>query len=535
MSEAAAPLKARGQLNLLDRAISWANPLEGLRRLQARSVLARYEAARPSKQRGKASKDNSTAETHVARDAATIRAIAREMERDHDVVRGALSQLSSVIVGDAGVNVEPLPRTADDSIHDEFARDLLRLYADWQRRPEVTHTMDWAMVQDLVCRAWLRDGEVFAQAIEGPAAGLNHGTMVPFSIELLEADMCPLDYRRESPLIEAGIERNAWGQPLAFHLWKHHPGSTAGATLSEGALKRVSADRILHVANRDRFSGLRGVSVFASVIQRLGDIKDYEGSERMAARIAAAIAAYIKRDKDMTWTAPEEGEDGSAARSVLRLAAGTILDQLQPGEELQMLNANRPNTALEAFVNHNYRGAAAGLDLSYSSLARHYGGNFSAQRQELVESWKIYRRLTARFVCMFVRPAWERFVRTAIASGQLRVPREVRPETVTAADFRGPSMPWIDPLKEAAGLRTLVRSGFTSARAVIAERGGRLQDTFEEIKRERDLADELGLVFDSDARQTSAAGLTQARNPGSQLPDTDTDGASETDGNPDRE
>lgn len=494
----------QGRLNLIDRAVAWVSPGAGVRRLQARHTLARYEAARPSKTRGHLDRSTGTGEALVSRDAATVRAIARALERDHDVARGALAKLSSVIVGPTGISIEPQPRTADDTIHDDFARQLLRLYADWVEAPEVTGTMDWAMVQDMACRAWLRDGEIFAQAIEGPVPYLDHHTTVPFSLELLEADMCPLEYQRERPRIEAGIERNDWGRPIGYYLWKEHPGAGA-ALIDDVQLKRVAAERMLHASLRDRFSGLRGMSVFASVVRRLEDVKDYEDSERIAARIAAAIAAYIKRDKDMLWTAPEE--DSAAASYVLRMAAGSILDRLAPGEEIQMLHANRPNVALAPFVEHNYRSASCGVNLSASSFAHHYDGNFSAQRQELVESWVLYRTMTARFAHMFVRPTWRRLVRTAIAAGLLKVPAEVRPDTIFAAAFRGPAMPWIDPKKEAEGLRLLVRSGFATATEVVAERGGRVQDTYEMLKRERELADELGLTLECDAAtKGSAAG-----------------------------
>ena len=48
--------------------------------------------------------------------------------------------------------------------------------------------------QRLTAYTWLRDGEAFAQQLAGPAPYLNHGSRVPFSLELLEPDFVPLDY-----------------------------------------------------------------------------------------------------------------------------------------------------------------------------------------------------------------------------------------------------------------------------------------------------------------------------------------------------
>lgn len=483
---------------MVDGAVALFAPRAALGRWHARRTLTQvsaYEAARPDKRRPKRRADNATGETHIARDAATCRAIARQMERDHDVAKGALDVLVRNVVGPNGISIEPQPRLANDDISDDLARSLLNLWRDFARWPEVTRTLDWVQAQQLACRSWLRDGDLFAQVVAGSVPGLEHGSAAPISLELLEADMVPLDYELDSPYVHAGIERNDWGRPLAYYVHRRHPGGRQSDWRTQ--LKRVDADRMLHVALRDRLSALRGVSIFASVIRRLEDLKDYEDSERIAARISAAIAAYVKRDKDMQgWSEPE---DWDIHKREIALSSGAVCDTLAPGEELALLNPNRPNPNLGSFVDSQLRRGAAGLGMTYSALSRNYDGTYSAQRQELVEGWIGYRMLTSVFIARFARPVWERFVQMAIASGAVRVPAGVRPETVAQASFRGPVMPWIDPNKEAQALRLMVRAGFTSAQEVIAERGGRLQDTYEQLSRERKLAGELDLTLESDA------------------------------------
>lgn len=504
-------------MKVLDRAIASVAPRYAVKRAQARHVLAAYEAAKPSK-RHKKSKDNSTGERQVVRDAATTRAIARDLERNHDLVRGALLTLTRNIIGPTGVSIEPMPRIGGkpdddkyDDIDDTFARTLLNLWREWTRNPDVTRTMDWVQVQELACRSWLRDGEQFTQLVEGNGAFIKHGSRVPLSLELLEADVVPLNHTGENPTIDAGIERNAWGQPTAFYVYKTHPGN--GGFFSTGDLKRVPAERMLHLANRERLSGLRGISILASAITRLLDLKDYEESERVAARIAAAIAAYVKRDVNMEWTPPPIAAGEEDKGRDFFLEAGAVFQDTLPGEEIEMLNPNRPNTALDRFRMSQLRAAARACTLTYSAFAGDYDGTYSAQRQELVEGYDGYRMLTGIFVSRFVRPIWERFIDMAIASGALVVPAHIRPETIKQADFRGPKMPWIDPKKEADALVTMTRAGMQSLQQVIADRGGRFQDTFESLARERRLADELGLVLDSDARTDRPEPAPDTSNP----------------------
>ncbi len=506
--------------NLLDRGFAVFAPRYAARRMFARSVLALYEGGRSTKRRRK-SRDNSTGERQVVRDAATVRATIRDLERNYDLVDGALSTLVRNIVGPSGISIEPMPRDGRagdtyDDIDDDFARDLLNLFREWSASPEVTRTLNWVQAQELACRSWLRDGEMFAQLVEGTGQLIQHASRVPFSLELLEADVVPLDFERESPNIEAGIEKNAWGAPVAFHVYKTHPGKGGG--FIDGNLKRVPANRMLHVAVRRRLSGLRGISLFAPAIDRLLDIKDYEESERTAARIAARIAAYIKRDKDMPWTAPatQVDADGNEVERDFLLEAGAIFTDTMPGESIEMINPNRPNTVLEQFRTAMMRAVSRCISLSYSSLSGDYDGTYSAQRQELVEAYDGYRAMTQTFVARFVQPVWERFVTMAIASGQIKVPAHIRPETLTQAEFRGPKMPWIDPQREANGLEKLFALRVTSRTQAIAERGGRVQDVFEQIRREQRLADEMGISLDatsSEAPPPADDNLDEPRRP----------------------
>ncbi|UYK72528.1 phage portal protein [Xanthomonas sacchari] len=501
--------------NLLDRGFAVFAPRYAARRMFARSVLSLYEGGRSTKRRRK-SRENGTSERLVSRDAATVRATIRDLERNYDLVDGALSTLVRNIIGPSGISIEPTPRlssagAAYDSIDDDFARELLSLWRDWCVRPEVTRTLNWVQAQELACRSWLRDGEVFAQIVEGTGAPIIHASRVPLSIELLEADVVPLDHDDEASRVQAGIERNTWGQPLAYWMFKEHPGNGGW---SGGQLKRVPAQQLLHVAVRKRLSGLRGISLFASAIDRLIDIKDYEESERTAARIAARIAAYIKRDVNMESFTPNVGENGQPAERDFLLEAGALFTDTLPGESIEMVDPKRPNTILEKFRMAMMRAVSRAIGLSYSSLSGDYDGTYSAQRQELVEAYDGYRMMTQQFVSGFIQPIWERFVQMAVASGQIKVPAHIRRETVAQASFRGPKMPWIDPLKEANAIRTLARGGVQSVTQSIAERGGRVQDVFEEFARERHLAAELGIRFDTDIDNDNPAPSAAAADAG---------------------
>jgi len=483
------------QLNSVDRVIAFFAPAAGLRRLQARHVLNQYDAAKPGRFR-KNSRDASSPDQQVQRGAVALRNLARNLEQNHDIARGALRVLVNNVVGATGIGIEPQPRRKDGTIHEEYAQALRDAHRDWCLTPEVTQRHHWAKVQRLVCKTWIRDGEAFNQRLMGPVAALDHGTKVPYSLELMESDMVPMDYHDEAKGVQQGIERNTWGRPTGYMVYKTFPSGEAWSKKSF-EVKRVDAGRIFHVASLDRIGQMRGVSEFASVITRLADIKEYEESERIAAKVAASLTAYVKKGSpDMH---PETGSGaGAGTPREISFAPGMVIDTLGVGEEIGLIDSNRPNPNLITFRQGQLRAVAAGLGGSYSSIARDYNGTYSAQRQELVEQWIHYAVLADEFVGQFVQPVWQDFVATAHLSGVVPMPRDVVPESADDALFVGQSMPWIDPMKEAMAWHSLVQDGFASEVEVMRKRGANPRDVLEQIAAHRKLCQEKGLVFKSD-------------------------------------
>jgi lambda family phage portal protein len=481
-------------VNKLERAIAAVAPGWAASRARHRHILAAYEAAKPSRLQ-KQRRSTGSGDVSILGAARNLREQARYLEENHDLAAGALAVLVANVVGANGIGIEPQPRNRAGEIHDDLAAQILSLWRDWSRWPEVTWCHDWASTQRLLARSWLRDGEVLAQLVGGPMRTLDHGTTVPFSVEMIEADLLPLDlHRAGSPRITAGIERNDWGRPIRYHLYRQHPGDmqTLGTLLD---LKQINAENVQHLRTVTRIGQTRGVSVFASVLSRLDDIKDYEESERVAAKVAASMAAAIKKGSPELYEPDANGIDGARE---LKFRPGMIFDDLLPGESIEMIDSKRPNPSLEGFRNGQLRAAASGLGTSYSSLSKDYNGTYSAQRQELVEQWGVYAVLQSEFTAQMVRPIYERFLLVAQASGALRAPGDVDPATLDDAMFVGPQMPWINPLHEAQSWAELELNGHASGPEIIRRRGQNPSDVMEQESRWRRQANEKGVRIATD-------------------------------------
>ncbi|MCY1699485.1 phage portal protein [Lelliottia sp. SL45] len=469
-------------------------PQRALRRMAAQDQIKAYEAARPSRTHA-ARRERHSANTAVFAAGASLREQARWLDENHDLASGMLDKLEERVVGARGIQIEPHPLNLQGEVHEAFAAQLSAAWEQWAQSPEVTGMFSLAEAQRLMLRSALRDGEVFTQLVRGPVKGIEYTTPVQFAFEMLEADFVPLNLSGVTDGLTTiqGININAWGRPLSYNVYLAHPQSGLGTTRT----KVIGKESMLHLAMRKRLHQLRGITIFANVIQRLADLKDYEDSERVAARIAAMLGFWIKRGDGSVY---EDGSDWESPADKYRsfdMSAGMIYDDLAPGEELEMLESNRPNSNMAEFRNGQLRAAAAGTRTGYSSISRDYNGTYSSQRQELVESFEGYAVLQDWFVSRTVRPMYREWLRMYLLSG-VDIPADLDVATLYNATYMAPVMPWIDPVKEGEAWKTQIRGGAATEAEWVRARGGSPRNTKLQRQREVKFNQEHGLVFDTD-------------------------------------
>ncbi|MFJ7111299.1 phage portal protein [Pseudomonas sp. NPDC098740] len=484
-------------MNRLDKILAPVFPGLVAERLRARNVIQAFEGAQITRTH-KAKKQTRSADVALQHAGKSLRDQSRKLDEDHDLVTGLFDRLEERVVGGSGIAVEPIPLDYSGAVHLDFAAAIKSLWGEWSLSPEASGELSRPQMERQICRTWLRDGEALAQELRGRVPNYEHLHAVPYALELLEPDYLPWEKNDLSQGIVQGIERSSWRRVKAFHLLKGHPGGTLGHGLTLDT-KRVPAEQVIHIAYRKRIGQNRGQPLLHAVIIRLADIKDYEESERVAARISAALAMYIKKGVPDDYVEPKPDANGQlpSART-FPIGPGMVIDTLTPGEDIGMIESNRPNPFLEGFRNGQLKAIAAGTRVGYSSLSRSYDGTYSSQRQELVEAQLGYDQLQHDFIDSWCRRVYRSWLQMAIVSGALTVPADVDPRSIYGAIYQGPVMPWINPVHEANAWDVLVKAGFADEAEVCRARGRNPQ----ELKRTR--AAEIqtnrddGLVFSSD-------------------------------------
>ena len=477
-------------MSLIDDAIGVFSPGWKASRLRSRVAINAYEAALPTRTH-RAKRENRNANQLTQFAGRSIREQARWLDNNHDLVIGLLDKLEERIVGARGIVVDPQPILKTGLVADDLSKQIRAAWAEWSISPDVTGQFTRPVLERLMARTWLRDGEVFGQMVRGSAQGLTPTANIPFWIEALEPDYIPLEMSDTGRGICQGIYLNSWGCPTKYVVYKNLV--TSGVAL--GNTKEIAADGMMHLKFMRRLHQVRGNSLLSGILIRLSALKEYEDSELTAARIAAALGMYVKKGDGASYG--DAGGDGKDTRE-LNIEPGMLFDELAPGEEIGMIKSDRPNPNLETFRNGQLRAVAAGSRSSFSSISRNYNGTYSSQRQELVESFEGYGILQDAFIAAVTRPMYRSWLQMAITAGVINVPPDVDTATLFNAVYSGPVMPWIDPMKEANSWRVLLRGGAATEGDWIRARGANPGDVKRRRKAEVDENKALDLVFDTD-------------------------------------
>jgi len=479
-------------MNAIDRLVLYFSPAAGKSRVRDRlAAKMLYEAGEPSRFRRQKAKRGS-ADVSVARAGNRLMDSARYLDENFDIASGALDLLVTNIVG-TGIRPEPSVMTLAGEPADEVNDQIRTLFKHWSKSPDVSGEYDLAQYQRLIVRSTFRDGDAFTRTISGKVAGLERKHGVPFWLEAMESDFVDLQHNELSKGIIQGIQRNKWGAPSVYHAYKSHP---AGLVSAPGK-RPIPAAQMIHSKITKRLNQNRGVTVFATVFNRLDDIKEIDESERVAARVAAAMAAYVKKGTPDVYDSDEADED-----RLIDWSPGQVFDNLQPGEDIGTINSNRPNNALIPFKDSQMRHSASGLCVSYSGFSKNYNGTYSAQRQELVEQYGAYGVLWSYFARQPFQMIYERFIDAAIASGMLKV-AGIDELTLYDCQHSRPPMVWIDPLKEAKANKEMRENDWTSDGQIIRDKGGDPNEVYRQIARDKKDKEAAGIIEDPETTETT--------------------------------
>ena len=411
-----------------------------------------------------------------------LRARARELGRNNPYVRQYLNLLRVNVIGPEGFKLQAQVRNNNGRLAKLMNDRIEGAWADWSRAPTVDGKLSSVDFQQLALEAVAKEGEVLVRMHRG--FDNAHG----FAIEAIDPDhLDELFFRprgTNAAEIRMGVEVDAFGRPLAYHVWDSSPFGGFPAPAQRKRV-RIPADEIIHLYDPDRVNQTRGVTWLAPVMYALNMLDGYEEAEITACRIAASAMAFFTRKEG------QAGEFTPDEKNAMEIEANPGTFAFAPeGYDLSTWDPQHPNANYQAFVKGALRKIASGLGLSYNVLANDLEGvNYSSMRSGLLIERDLWRSLQRWWTGAFLERVYPEWMGMSLLAGGLELDSR-DPRKFLNSRWVARGWPWVDPSKDTdAGLKE-IQAGLGSRTALLAEQGKDVEEVFEQLAEEKRLAKE---------------------------------------------
>ena len=445
--------------------------------------------------------------------AAMLATSAELRGKSRDLVRRnawAQAGIEAFVANAVGTGIKPQSLSGDE----RFKAEVQALWRDWVEEADAAGQTDFYGLQSLACRAMLEGGECL---IRLRSRRLEDGLSVPLQLQLLEPEHLPISLNADLPsgnVVRSGIEFDNMGRRVAYHLYRSHPEDGRLAPMSgQGGIDtvRIDAKEIIHLFRVLRPGQVRGEPWLSRALVKLNELDQYDDAELVRKKTAAMFAGFVTRQN------PEdnlmgEGTADSQGISLAGLEPGT-LQILEPGEDIKFSDPADVGGSYSEFLRTQFRAVAAAIGITYEQLTGDLSGvNYSSIRAGMLE----FRRRCEMvqhgvLVHQMCRPVWAAWMKQAVLASALTAPGFVRggPDRrrqYLAVKWIPQGWQWVDPEKEFKAMLLAIRAGLISRSEAISAFGYDAEDVDREIAADNQRADDLGLIFDSDARYTSKDG-----------------------------
>ncbi|WP_147127809.1 phage portal protein [Shimia ponticola] len=482
------------RLSLIDKAVLSVAPMAGLRRIEARAaagrIMAYYDAAGGGRRQGSWHPSRGDADASGGR-RQRLSWISRDMIRNNPIATGAVQ---TIVAHTVGKGIQPRLAGFDDAPGTkangggesellETAKAAMKLHFD-STRVDYRGRETLAGLQRLAMAAVATDGEVLIVQHD-QSAGLYPQFEV---LEIDHLDSGAWKSHTNGGYVQDGIEYDANGQRVAYHLYEEHPGAQGLITWRAKTLsRRVPAEMVLHLYRQDRPGQERGVTWFAPVALTLQDLADYDDAQLVRQKIAALFTIF--RRTDAPGTAPQS------------LSPGAMVD-VSDSESYDF--ATPPGVeGYDEFTRGQLARIAKGLGLTYEALSGDLRRvNFSSgkmgrlEMDRNVEGWQKFI-----LIDQMLTHIGRAFLRALALENPLQAARIM----TATIDWVPPARIMVDPSRELPPMIEAVRAGFTSRQRTQTELGRDPDMIHAEILEDQIRADGDKMIFSSDGRYQAAA------------------------------
>ena len=476
----------------------------------------------------------------------TLRDRSADLAINTPVGTAAINTSTTHTVG-AGLNVFPRPKFQILGISAEDARAWARkvraefdLWAD-SKDCDIYRKNNLYDMQSIAYQGYLTDGDSFAvfrrkpttpdmpytlrlQLIEGnrvsnPLTTSTYATGDPTGVEVLNSD--------NGNRILNGVEIDTDGAIVAYWVSNQVPGEPVSSLLTTWARveaygKRTSIPNVLQISNDTRPEQYRGVPYLAPVIETLKQVYRYTNAELTSAIIKSYFALFfteaVTNSGSLNDMLADNGVDDPTEPVVdvseYNLGPGT-LNALPKGVDVKSVDASNAQSTFEVFSTQLIKQVGAALNQPYEVLMKNFNSSYSASRAAMLQAWEEYKLRRKWFARDFCQPIYEVWLMEAVANGRIDAPGFFDDPLIRKAwcnaDWFGPTMSILDPVKDMNGSTLRVENGVSTREREAAEMTGTdLEENIAQLAFEKQLMEKYGMGL-ADAVNPSVGSKSEAK------------------------
>lgn len=426
-----------------------------------------------------------------------LRARSRQAAQNNPYVKRFVNMVVNNVCGAKPFKLEGKVSYGSGRL-DTAANDRIETaWTSWGKKGncEVTGQWSWSAVQRQLVRSLATDGELLLRKLTGPEYG-------PFAFQLQVIDIDRLPETKNATLsnggaIHSGIEFDAVGRPVAYHVLKRKPSAwqwNAYGTETE----RYPASEMVHIFVPDFAEQCRGVPWIYAALLNLVHLGAFEEAAVIAARIGASQMGIITADDEGAALAQVQ-DPARTGKPEITAEPGTF-PVLPSGYKFESWDPKYPDAAVGPFIKAMLHGVAAGLDVAYHNLSADLEGvNYSSARIGELDERDFWESTQGFLVDHLHQPLYEHWLREQMITGRIAGVDLAKFDKYTNVLWQPRRWAWVDPLKEVGAAIEAINSGIKSRTRVVAEMGEDFEDVLEEIKTENELAASLGVTLSNAA------------------------------------
>ncbi len=470
---------------LIARFIGLVAPGYAKKYLHNQMICRMYEAAKNNGANSRFRPASSSGAQETSQSWQSVTDKIRALDRDNSHVAGMRRRFVASLVGEGAW---PRPKILKNKAIDRFDydsvlnNDILERWELWAREACANGDSIYQL-QRIAASHFFIDGGLLIRRV------VIKGKLRLEPIEFDQLDRYK-DIDNGKTRIVDGKELDEFNRVVAYWIKPRHPAEY------ETASKRIPAEDVIDLYDRERASSVSGISRLACSTMNFFNIGMYRADTMKLARVGTGFGVFVQTEYPEDYFADNDETDQDG--NVYDYITPGGIHYLRPGETVAQVKPENPGSNYAPFLKAELQSASVGAGMSYESVSNDGSNtNFSGARQMLLFERAMIRYTFAIFEEKFYSKIYEWFIEHEIYFNRLRMPNYEKSKAhYLRVSWSRPKTEWVDPLKDANAAKTEIEMGANTLTEFCENAGRDIEEVVATRKYEQKLFKEAGLFIE---------------------------------------